>query len=299
MAWIESHQTLRDHPKLKRLARKLAIPEVQACGHLHFLWWWALDYAPDGDVSRFDELDLAIAAAWIAEPEPFVQALKECGWLDGDRHTIHDWHDYCGKLIERKERNRERMRAARAPHVQRTDEQCAAHVQRTDDARDAHVQDTQRARVQLPNQTKPNQTRPDLSESAPTAVAAEQAAAAPAPVPAIRPVPKPRATRLPADFEPDQRLLEYATDDLGMTATQVLNETEKFRDHFLANGKTMTDWSAAWRNWMRRSGEFAPRPARPSAGRPVAVNPFTQIREQREATSASFDDAIDVEYAER
>jgi len=53
---------------------------------------------------------------------------------------------------------------------------------------------------------------------------------------------------------------------------------------------------------FRDRWEMTGRPARaasPAAKSRAAVNPFTAIREQREATSASFDDVIDVEYAER
>jgi hypothetical protein len=45
----------------------------------------------------------------------------------------------------------------------------------------------------------------------------------------------------------------------GFTNADIERETTKFLDHFTANGKPMKDWDAAWRNWMRRSREFAPR----------------------------------------
>ena len=51
MAWIKSQQVLREHPKLKRLARRLEVSVPAALGHLHMLWWWALDYAQDGDLT--------------------------------------------------------------------------------------------------------------------------------------------------------------------------------------------------------------------------------------------------------
>lgn len=36
-------------------------------------------------------------------------------------------------------------------------------------------------------------------------------------------------------------------------------EHAKFIDHFIATGKTMKDWTAAWRNWMRRASEYSPK----------------------------------------
>ncbi len=67
-----------------------------------------------------------------------------------------------------------------------------------------------------------------------------------------------RGTRIPEDWEPSpmdrgrMRVLLF-------TDAEMDRETEKFIDHFTANGKPMKDWSAAWRNWMRRSREFASR----------------------------------------
>ena len=119
-AWIESHQALRSHPKTRRLARRCG-GIAAAVGHLHCLWWWCLDYAQDGDLSRFDHEDIAIAAEWPGDPEEFVSILTDCGFLDASGGlVVHDWYDYAGKLIERRERNAERMRKARAETVQDT-----------------------------------------------------------------------------------------------------------------------------------------------------------------------------------
>ncbi len=108
MAWIESHQQLGRHPKLKRLARNLNISLPAAVGHLHYLWWWALDYAVDGNLSAYDVYDIADAALWDGEPEDFVQALLECGpgsqagFLEETSGglVLHDWYDYVGALLE-------------------------------------------------------------------------------------------------------------------------------------------------------------------------------------------------------
>ncbi|MCA1781891.1 MAG: hypothetical protein LC679_06865 [Intrasporangiaceae bacterium] len=106
MAWVPSHQELRDHPKVKRAARKAGVPVVQMFGHLHALWWWALDHAPDGDVSRFDDEDIADAAMWEGDPSTLVKALIECG--PGDTHgfledggLLHDWDEYGGAYARR------------------------------------------------------------------------------------------------------------------------------------------------------------------------------------------------------
>src|SRR5262245_42362945 len=113
MAWIESHQSLGRHPKMLRLAARVRACGPQVIGHLHYLWWWALDYAPDGDVSRFAAQEIAAASEWNGDPDLWLAALGETGWIDPDGH-LHDWTDYAGKLAESRARDRERKRSARS-----------------------------------------------------------------------------------------------------------------------------------------------------------------------------------------
>lgn len=160
MAWLESHQTLAGHPKTRKLAHLLNIPKPQAIGHLHCFWWWALDYAQEGDLRRYDALDLAIGAEWEGDAEAFVDAMVLAGFIDDDDGwQIHDWHDYAGKLIARRKANAERMKAARAENETPTTPPDNDDVQCTNPERAKNVQRTQRARVERQNQTVPNQTK--------------------------------------------------------------------------------------------------------------------------------------------
>lgn len=112
MAWLESHQTLRNHPKTLELAALLEIHFAQAIGHLHCLWWWALDYAPNGDLSRWSKEAIAAGSGWTLDADEFVEALREAGFLDD--LMIHDWDEYAGRLVAQREANRERKRTSRA-----------------------------------------------------------------------------------------------------------------------------------------------------------------------------------------
>lgn len=123
MAWIKSHQELATHPKTKRAAVLLDIPVYAVTGLLHHLWWWVLDHAEDGDLTRFDAVDLAAAVGWDGNPEELFKALTECGpggtagFIDVNEDgtvSVHDWMDYAGRLVERREADRERKQKARA-----------------------------------------------------------------------------------------------------------------------------------------------------------------------------------------
>lgn len=101
MAWIEAHQELARHPKLKKAARALDVPQPQLIGHLFLLWWWALDYAPDG--GPIDAADINDAAEWDGPPG-LAGTLEAFGFLDHDDegYWIHDWYDYAGKWVQSK-----------------------------------------------------------------------------------------------------------------------------------------------------------------------------------------------------
>lgn len=60
-------------------------------------------------------------------------------------------------------------------------------------------------------------------------------------------------TSVPEKFELTSERLTW------LQANQIPNpqiETEKFLDYHRARASQFSDWEAAWRNWMRRSGEF-------------------------------------------
>lgn len=130
MAWIESHQALGRHPKVFRLASKLRVHRAQAIGHLQYLWWWALDFAPTGNLSAFTPAEISAGAEWPGEPGPFHGALSECGWIDQDG-MLHDWGDYAGRLLDKRETDRNRKREARKSNGCPTDVQRTAQVHNT------------------------------------------------------------------------------------------------------------------------------------------------------------------------
>lgn len=115
--WIESHQSLANHPKLKRFAREMSISKQEAIGYLHMLWWWALEYAPKGElIPLYNTDDIADAMEYEGNPDELVRCLIKSGFLDKDNDnkvTVHDWYDYAGKLLKKREIDRERKRIAR------------------------------------------------------------------------------------------------------------------------------------------------------------------------------------------
>jgi hypothetical protein len=102
MAWIESHQSLATHRKLYKLAALLNINRPQAIGHLHLIWWWALDNASDGSLQDIPSGVLEDVAGWSGEPGKLYNSLIESEWIDQDDLILHDWQEYAGKLVEQR-----------------------------------------------------------------------------------------------------------------------------------------------------------------------------------------------------
>lgn len=121
MAWLESHQGLARHLKTKRLARKLGISIPAVIGHLHLLWWWAMDNLPDGCLSLLEPEDIAEEMMWTEDANVLLDALTEVGFIDDIEGTlyIHDWHDYIGKLVDKRKKDSERKRTSREQSKQR------------------------------------------------------------------------------------------------------------------------------------------------------------------------------------
>lgn len=113
MAWIEVHQSLRDHRKLIALGVELGVDDTQAIGHLINLWLWSIDNAPSGSLAALPAAVVAIGARWKGDPERFMDGCKAAGFIDSNG-DIHDWRDYAGKLIEQREKKRVEMAERRA-----------------------------------------------------------------------------------------------------------------------------------------------------------------------------------------
>ena len=88
--------------KFKRLQRRLRVSIATLVGHLELLWISTAKNAPEGDIGRFSNEDIAIACCWDGDPDEFVFALIECGWIDDDndyRLLIHDWSEHAPTYV--------------------------------------------------------------------------------------------------------------------------------------------------------------------------------------------------------
>lgn len=118
MAWIELHQGMPGHRKTRRVKSILEIDTPTAVGHMCLLWLWALDNAEDGSIGGMLNQEIADVCEYKGDADTFVEALVEAGYLikTEDDLVLHDWADYCGRLMDKREQNRHRQQRYRENH---------------------------------------------------------------------------------------------------------------------------------------------------------------------------------------
>jgi hypothetical protein len=97
-------------------ADDLNISRIQMIGILVSIWLWALDNAQDGMLQGVSDKTIARVCDFPEKKAgKLMEALHKNGWLDksNDFYTIHDWRDYAGKLMERREKDRERKKTSK------------------------------------------------------------------------------------------------------------------------------------------------------------------------------------------
>lgn len=157
MAWFEAHEELPRHPKTLKLARALKKNKYETVGLLWCLFSWGLTAAQkDGSLPGMTADDISMALDWPGKrAAELAEALLFSGYLeqDGDTYYIHDWYDYSGKLMDKREADKQRKSAERASRRNAKNEgqsaPCPQDIQRTSNGNPL---------VTVPYLTVPNRT---------------------------------------------------------------------------------------------------------------------------------------------
>ena len=105
MAWMESHQSLKNHPKVFDLMHSMGWDLDTTIGKLHRFWWWCVDYAESGDLTKHnnDRLARAVGLNGGKEAKKFVEEMIKASWIDTKPYLrVHNWWDYVGKFLQGK-----------------------------------------------------------------------------------------------------------------------------------------------------------------------------------------------------
>jgi hypothetical protein len=94
------------HPKLIKLAAELKIRKYAAVGLLELLWHMTAQFAPEGDIGRFQDREISLQLDWGGDTTRLINALVNSRWLDKHptkRLIVHDWSEHsdgsCDKYL--------------------------------------------------------------------------------------------------------------------------------------------------------------------------------------------------------
>ncbi len=98
MSWIKSYQELERHPKIASLMLEMGWDLDTTIGKLHRFWWWCLDYAADGNLSRFNPQQ--VGRSCDADGVKLMESMIKAGFIDKEPYIrLHDWWEYAGEFL--------------------------------------------------------------------------------------------------------------------------------------------------------------------------------------------------------
>jgi hypothetical protein len=232
-SWFRWYHGCVSDPKLGVVARKCGQPKYLVIAVWAALLEMASQATERGDVAGFEADDFAEALGADTEAVQAVfGALCGKGLISENRVVAWDKRQFEGESAERTRRYRERKK---------------------------HGETSPSVTGASPNVTETTDSEQNRAEQ----IQIGGVAAAPPPV-KVR-----RAASLPESWQPSEALLVWAKAKAPGVDPDL--ETEKFRNHATANGRTAKNWDAAWKNWLLKADEMrANRPGYQQRGVPVS-----------------------------
>lgn len=223
--WIKMRGNLWDDPRVARLCDLTNQTEAPVIGALYWLWATADQHTEDGVMPGLTlrQIDRKTGVAG------FGQAACDVGWLADHPEGVHilKFEEHNGASAKKRIQTAKRVAAFKAGNASEPQDKREGNASSVTDSLAERDLEKEKSR----------------EEENKTTEAIASAAAKP-----------PRGTRkCPASFVLSAELLAFAADK--HPAVNCTAETDKFRDYTYRN--VITDWSGAWRNWIRRADESA------------------------------------------
>jgi hypothetical protein len=217
-----------DHPKTFDFAARLQVSRPTAIGHLELLWAFTGKQSSQGNVGKWPDGAIARACDWMGDPNTFISALIESGFLDRDdgfRLTVHDWSHHAPGWV------RAKLKKLGLSFV-------GSSEATSEGSSDEDADDDQEG----------------SSEPSILVKGSEEKGSVRAP-----PKKAPRKTAIPSDFSLTDDLRDYATKHLPEVDPPALFES--FKGKALAKAWSYANWHQAFQEYVRNcapnSGHWA------------------------------------------
>lgn len=249
LPWFKTPSDLPHDPRWRMIARRAEVALCEVVAIVTDLWRHAAQH--DGSVGDYDE-ELAAATFDLeaASVRSILQALVDKGVIVAAR--LADWVTVASNSIAAQPR---KMVNAAAERTRRWRAKKLDRERQPDLFEASHTPVTaSQTGVTVTGQDKDSESEDALPSGA-------SARAMPAPVVNFAEEKTARAarrTRLPPDWQPGPDGCAFAAAH-GYDQRWIGEQADRFADHHRARGTLMADWSAAWRSWVGRAGDFEPR----------------------------------------
>ena len=112
------------HPKFLKFATAMNTSRAATVGMLELLWHTTAEFAPQGDIGKFDNQAIAVAVGWEGEADHLVGSLVAAGWLDpcsDHRLVVHNWEKHAPEFLKKRlSRTKTPFITPKTPSVQTT-----------------------------------------------------------------------------------------------------------------------------------------------------------------------------------
>lgn len=228
--WIKMRGNLWDDPRVARLCDLTEQTEAAIVGGLYWLWATADQHTEDGLMPGLTlrQIDRKTGI------QGFGAALVEIGWLSESESgvTLANFEEHNGSSAKRR----------------------CMDAQRKANGRNLSASDADKVEKSAGSDEDETRRSAELEKEKRREEKKEKKTGAGAPRP---------ARNCPSDFFPSEELRDQMRSEL--PAVDLDAETAKFKDHTFP--RAITDWPGAWRNWIRNSVKYAPRPPPTDRGR--------------------------------
>lgn len=250
--WIKMRIDLQSHPKIVRILSATDADKFRVIGGLHAVWSVFDTHSVDGVLPGYTPKALDHVIGWPG----FSAAMIDVGWLsfrDAEGLAMPEFGEHNGQSAKRRAEDQKRKRDGRnrPQSVRKVSGESA---------------DT--------NGTREREEKEKIEAIPPSS-----------PLPAEKPKPAARKTKIPEPFLVTGEMRKWAAERVPAVNLQL--QTEKFVNYWRSEAKTKADWPATWRNWMLTEQANAER--RPSGGYPGAViNRQQQVEDINNAVVAEI-----------
>ena len=239
MAWIESHQSLKESHKLYDLMTSLDWDRAEALGRLHLFWYWCVDHAENGDLRKFNDGHLALAAELSPKDgKRFVEAMVNAGFLDKEPYfRLHDWWDHFGKFLKGRYKSRpDEWKKVESLYKAESDSRSTPELLQSDSR---PAPDVIESIPTPPNRTEPNLTEPREGKGETSSPSLSQ-----------------------KKFKrPELDDLRKAFEGKGLSSIEALDQSESFQAYHDSKGWVvgkvqMKDWKGAVVTWIKNQKKW-------------------------------------------